>query len=281
MNRRAFVNAIGSGTLGATAVGVDRSAVHRRFAEHTPMAAPARPVRLNASPSPITIDAAKTAVVVVDMQNDFGSEGGMFHRAGIDISMIRAAVAPTKRVLVAARSAGIPVVYLKMAFRPDLSDAGVIDSPNRARHDFLGAGTTILAPNGKKSRVLIRDTWNTDIIDALAPEAGDVVLYKHRFSGFFQTDLDTQLKRIGATYLVVVGCTTSICVESTIRDAMYRDYSCVLLKDCTGEPIGHGLSRSNHDASLLSIQTLLGWVADSEGFVACVRAAKPARCVPI
>jgi ureidoacrylate peracid hydrolase len=281
MNRRAFANAIGIGTLGAATVDLDRSAAQGRSAERPPPATPARPVRLNASPSPITIDAAKTAVVVVDMQNDFGSEGGMFHRAGIDISMIRAAVAPTKRVLGAARSARIPVVYLKMAFRPDMSDAGAIDSPNRARHDLLGAGTTIHAPNGKESRVLIRDTWNTDIVDALAPEVGDVVLYKHRFSGFFQTDLDATLKRMGATYLVVVGCTTSICVESTIRDGMFRDYSCVLLKDCTGEPIGQGLSRSNHEASLLSIQTLLGWVADSDAFVASLRAADAHRSAPV
>ena len=62
---------------------------------------------------------------------------------------------------------------------------------------------------------------------------------------------------------------------------MYRDYSCVLLQDCSGEPIGHGLSRSDHDASLLSVQTLLGWVADSGGFVASLRAANPPRSAPI
>jgi ureidoacrylate peracid hydrolase len=222
---------------------------------------------LNARPAAITLDPARAALIVVDMQNDFGAEGGMFHRAGIDISMIRAAIAPTARAVHAARSAGMRIVYLKMAFRPDMSDAGPLDSPNYTRHLRMEVGKAVPAPDGEWSRILIRDTWNTDIVQELAPNADDVVLYKHRFSGFFETDLDAMLKRSEVKYLVVTGCTTSICVESTIRDAMFRDYSCVLLTDCTGEPIGHDLPRSNHDASILAIQTLLGWVSTSDEFV--------------
>jgi ureidoacrylate peracid hydrolase len=104
-------------------------------------------------------------------------------------------------------------------------------------------------------------------VDALKPQAGDIVIYKHRFSGFYETDLDATLKQLGAKYLIVTGCTTSVCVESTIRDAMFRDYSCVLLADCTAEPIGCDFPRSNHEASLLVIQTLFGWVSESTAFV--------------
>jgi ureidoacrylate peracid hydrolase len=222
---------------------------------------------IQAKPQAVSFDIARTAVIVVDMQNDFGSEGGMFHRAGIDISMIQRAVAPTGHVLDAARRSGIPVVYLKMAFKPDLSDAGPVDSPNHSRHRLLGVGAAVRAPNGKPSRVLIRDTWNTDILAELAPGTDDIVLYKHRFSGFYETELDTVLRRLGARHLIVTGCTTSICVEATIRDAMFRDYSCILLEDCTGEPIGHDLPRSNHEASLLTIQVLLGWTSTSEQFL--------------
>ena len=118
-----------------------------------------------------------------------------------------------------------------------------------------------------ESRILIRDTWNTDIVPELKPRNDDVVIYKHRFSGFYQTDLDATLTRLGVKYLIVTGCTTSVCVESTVRDAMFRDYACVLLADCTGEPIGHGLPRSNHEASLLVVQTLFGWVSDSAEFI--------------
>ena len=224
-------------------------------------------VILDAKPAPINIETSKTAVLVVDMQNDFGSKGGMFDRAGLDISMIQATVRPTSKVLEAARNAGISIVYLKMGFRPDLSDLGNVDSPNRTRHLRFGVGQKISAPDGTEGRMLIRDTWNTDIVPELKPEHGDTVVYKHRFSGFFETELDDVLKSLGIKYLIVTGCTTSVCVESTVRDAMFRDYSCVLLADCMGEPIGNGLPRSNHEASLLTMQTLFGWVSTSEEFL--------------
>jgi len=225
---------------------------------------PRRAFTLEARPGPITIEPRSCAVIVVDMQNDFGSTGGMFDLAGINITGIQAAVAPTERVVAAARAAGIRVIYLKMAFRPDLSDLGAADSVNRTRHMRLNVGKSVRAPDGRASRILIRDTWNSDIVSELTPEAGDIVIYKTRFSGFYKTDLDETLKRLGVKHLIVTGCTTSICVESTVRDAMFRDYLPVLLADCMSEPIGAEMSRSNHEASLLSVQTLLGWVATSD-----------------
>lgn len=220
-------------------------------------------VRIDAKPAPLELDLARTALLVVDMQNDFGAPGGMFARAGIDISPIQCTVAPTARVLAAARAAGMPVVYLKMGYAPDLADLGPRDAPNRDRHMFLNVGASVRAPDGRESRILVRDTWNTEVVPELTPAPGDIVLWKHRFSGFFETALDATLRQLGVRSLVVTGCTTSVCVESTIRDAMYRDYSCILLEDCTGEPIGNGFARSNHDASILTVQTLFGWVSDS------------------
>lgn len=228
---------------------------------------------LEAKPGSISIDPSKAAVIVVDMQNDFGSKGGMFDRAGIDISGIQKAVAPTARVLAAARRAGMTIVYLKMGYRPDLSDLGAPDAPNRVRHlQLLGVGRTVKTPDGKEGRVLIRDSWGTDIVDALKPEAGDIVMYKHRFSGFFETDLDAVLKKAGAKHLVFTGCTTSVCVESTMRDAFFRDYHSVLLTDCTSEPIGKDAPRSNHDASILVMEVLFGWVSTSRQFLEAVGA---------
>ena len=244
------------------------------------MATTSRTVTIGAQPGPITIDPAKTAVLVVDMQNDFGAEGGMFHRAGIDISPIRRAVAPTAAVLRAARRVGIKVIYLKMEHREDLSDAGAEDAPHRIKHLPLAVGEPVPTPDGE-GRILIRDTWNTRIVDELAPEQGDIVVSKHRYSGFYQTDLDAILKTLGVTYLIVTGCTTSVCVESTVRDAMYRDYTCILLEDCTAEPVGQGLPRSNHEASLLVIRTLFGWISTSaELEQAFADSALPAHSTP-
>ena len=228
---------------------------------------PDRTLALEAAPTPFRFDPRHAAVLVVDMQNDFGSKGGMFDRAGIDITGIQRAVAPTAAVLAASRKAGIPVIYLQMAFHPDLSDMGPQDSPNWRAHHFLGVGTAMKAPNGVDTRILIRDSWGTDIVAALKPEAGDIQIYKSRFSGFYETDLHATLQRLGRRYLIVTGCTTSVCVESTIRDAMFRDYSAVLLTDCTAEPIGNDAPRSNHEASLHLIRSILGWTATSEAYL--------------
>ena len=234
---------------------------------------------IEASPEPITIDTARTAVIVVDMQNDFGSKGGMFDRGGVDIAPIQKVIEPISRVLESARRAGMKIIYLKMGFRPDLSDAGPADSPNRLKPSRLRYGDAMRAPDGTDGQILIRDTWNTEIVDGLKPQSGDIILYKTRFSGFYQTGLDNILKTLNARYLVVTGCTTSVCVESTVRDAMFRDYSCLLLEDCMAEPIGNvgnNSARSNHEASLLVIQALFGWVSRSDEFIGALerRAAR-------
>jgi len=225
----------------------------------------------------MAIEPSRTAVIVVDMQNDFGAEGGMFERAGIDIAPIQATVGPTARVLAAARHAGMTVIYLKMELRPDLSDAGGPASPNWLKHQRLAIGETVTAPDGTESRILIRETWNTQILPELAPRAGDIVISKQRYSGFYGTDLDVILKSLGINHLVFTGCTTSVCVESTLRDAMFRDYRCLVLSDCVAEPIGNGLVRTNHEASLLVIERLFGWVSDSSALLdALVAAPLPA-----
>lgn len=229
-------------------------------------------ILLKAKPNPLSLEMARTVILVVDMQNDFGTKGGMFDRAGIDISMIQRAVEPTARVLAAGRKAGLNVIYLKMAYRPDLSDAGLPDSPNWIKLSRLEVGKAVQAPDGSESRILIRDTWNSDIVSELRPETEDTLIYKTRFSGFYQTELDTTLKRMGAKNVIVTGCTTSICVESTIRDGFFLDYACILLEDCTAEPSGSGFVRSNHEASLHIIQSAFGWVSNSDEFVSSLEA---------
>ena len=186
----------------------------------------------------------------------------MFGRAGIPLAGIQAAVGPTKIVLEGARDAGMLVVYLTMGFSDDLADLGSATAPNRTRHLALGVGQSVDAPDGSPSRVLVRDTWNTAIIDELAPHAGDVVVAKHRYSGFFQTELDAVLRDHGITSLIFTGCTTSVCVESTLRDAFYRDYQCLLLTDCCAEAIGSDQARTNHDATLAVIERVSVGPAD-------------------
>lgn len=228
------------------------------------------PISVRARPEAFTFEPRSTAVIVVDMQNDFGSEGGMFDRADIDISLIRATIAPTQRVLEASRRAGMRVVYLKMSFRRDLSDAGEPTSPTLLKHLPFRVGEPVTAPDGSQSAVLVENTWNTEIIRDLAPKPGDLVVSKHRYSGFYGTDLDVILRGLGVKHLVFTGSTTSVCVESTLRDAMFRDYCCLLLSDCTAEPVGADLPRSNHEATLLVTELLFGWVSESSELLAAL-----------
>ena len=231
-----------------------------------PISVPARPVSFPLRP-------ATTAVVVVDMQNDFASPGGMFDRAGIDVSGIQAIVPAVRAVLVAAREAGLAVVYLKMGFHPDLVDAGYPTSPTWLKHVPLRVGDAVESPDGEPSRILIRDCWSTDIIPELEPVDGDTVLYKTRYSGFFGTSLDELLQRGGIQQLIVVGATTSVCVESTVRDAMFRDYHCLVIADATAEPIAADAARSNHEASLLTLELLFASVTDSADLLVSLRTA--------
>jgi ureidoacrylate peracid hydrolase len=234
---------------------------------------------ISARPQAISVTLSETAVVVVDMQNDFGSKGGMFDLAGIPLSEIRSIVPSIALVLRMTRALGIPTIYTKMAFRPDLSDLGSVGSPNRERHLMYGVGKPVAGPGGHESRILIRDTWSSDVIPDLKPLASDIVLYKHRYSAFFETELDAILKNRGIRNLIFTGCTTSVCIESTIRDAFFRDYCCILLADCTAEPIGPGAEGyklmdhegrdisakgRNYETTLLLVQALFGWVSDAD-----------------
>jgi ureidoacrylate peracid hydrolase len=166
-----------------------------------------------------------------------------------------------------ARAAAVPIVYLKHGHRADMSDLGDPDSPHGRRQERLAIGAAVTAPDGRASHLLIEDTWNTEILLELAPKRGDTVVRKHRYSGFYETELDARLMELGARYLIVTGCTTSVCVESTIRDAMFRDYVCLLLEDCTGQPVFPGVPLASHEASMRVIEAMFGLVSNSDTFV--------------
>jgi ureidoacrylate peracid hydrolase len=227
------------------------------------------------------LDMAHAAVIVVDMQNDFGSPGGMFERGGVDISGIRAVIPPTARVLTQTRQAGGRIIYLKAGV-PVEARSALLDSmsdflsgfPPYAAHINSTVGQQVSAPDGSDSCVMVRDTWNTAIVDELTPEPDDLVIYKPALSGFYDTDLHERLQALAITDLIFTGCTTSVCVESTLRDAVFRHYRCLLLQDCVAEPVGADLTRSNHDATLHIVDQVLGWVSDSTTLVTAVSGSR-------
>ena len=225
-----------------------------------------RTVEIPAEPEPITLELSRTAVLVVDMQNAFASPGGMLDLAGLDVSPARDAVANASLVCEAARSAGLPVIYLTIGYPPDESTAGGPDSPNPQKELALRLMRERPELRGK---LLTFGTWDFQIVDVLAPEPIDVVIVKSRYSGFHGTNLDSILRSRGLRNLLIVGIASNVCVESTIRDAYFNEYWPVMIEDAT-MPAG---SADIHRATLYNVKTFFGWVTNAEDVATALRSA--------
>ena len=213
-------------------------------------------VTLTARPTAIDIDPARTALVVVDMQNAFASKGGMFDLAGFDISGAPAAIQANRRLIDGCRAAGAQVVYLQMTYKPDLSNGGGPDSPNY--HKELGMVMMRERPE-LAGKLLVEDTWDGQIVDELAPGPDDKVINKTRYSGFCQTETDAYLRSKNITHLLFTGIATNVCVESTARDAYFADYFPIVIEDA----MNHSGPDFNRQAMLWNFEHVFGWVTDS------------------
>jgi ureidoacrylate peracid hydrolase len=135
-------------------------------------------VSLNARPQAVEIDIARSAIIVVDMQNAYTKKGGMLDLGtGIDESRVGPVIEANKRLLPAARKAGVPVVYLQFGYRPDLSDAGGPQSPNIRKQM---AFKLIKERPEHRDKLIVEGTWGWQIIDDIAPQPGDLVVPKAR-----------------------------------------------------------------------------------------------------
>jgi ureidoacrylate peracid hydrolase len=225
-------------------------------------------LKLDAKPGPVEVELAKSAVVVVDMQNAFASKGGMLDIAGTDISDAPRVVSSVKTILDAARQASVPVVYVQMGYKRDLSNSGGPNSPNW--HKELAMHLMNCRPE-LKGKLLTEGTWDFAIVEDLKPEPGDMVVIKTRYSGFAGTTLDSQLRTRGIRYLFFVGIASNVCVESTLRDAYFQDYWPILIAD-GAMPAGPG---SLHDATLFNVENFFGWTIRAEEFVRAMKTTKP------
>lgn len=217
-------------------------------------------LKLDAKPEAVELDLTKAAVVVVDMQNAFAAKGGMLDISGADISEAPRVVLSIKRVLDAARKAGILVVYVQMGYKPDLSNSGGPNSPNW--HKELAMCLMNSRPE-LKGKLLTEGTWDFAIVDDLKPGPGDLVILKTRYSGFAGTTLDSQLRTRGIRYLFFTGIATNVCVESTLRDAYFLDYWPILISD-GAMPAGPA---SLHEATLFNVENFFGWTVGVEEFL--------------
>jgi len=218
-----------------------------------------RVATLAARPEGLRLAAEDTAVVVIDMQNAYASPGGYVDLAGFDISGAAATIDRIARVLDTARGAGLPIVYLQNGWDPDYIEAGGPGSPNHYKSNAL---KTMRARPDLHGRLLARGGWDYEIVDALAPQPGDIRVHKTRYSAFFNSQLDSVLRARGIRTIVFVGIATNVCVESTLRDAFHLEYFGVMLDDATHH-LGPDFVRQ---ASVYNIETFFGWVSTVADF---------------
>ena len=230
-------------------------------------------MKLDAKPNPLEVDFKKSAIVVVDVQNAFASKGGMLDIARVDITDAPRVIRTIRSVLETARQNAVVAVYLRMAYKPDLSDSGGPNSPNF--HKEL-AMTLMCSRPELKGKVLTEGTWDAEIVDELAPQPGDLVITKTRYSGFAGTPLDSQLRMRGIQYLFFAGIATNVCVESTLRDAYFHDYWPILLRDAA-MPAGPPAA---HDATVFNVESFFGWTMSTQEFASQLRQKTETSVLP-
>jgi nicotinamidase-related amidase len=192
---------------------------------------PAVRARLGAEPKDCVIDLARTAMIVVDMQNDFCHADGWLASIGVDVAPARAPIAPLRRLLPALRGAGVPVVWVNWGNRADrmnLSPALLhVYNPTG-----LGCGLGDRLPK-TGAAVLEKDSWSAAVVDELKPEGADIRVDKYRMSGFWDTPLDSILRNLGVTTLLFAGVNADQCVLHTLADANFLGYDTLMVGDCT------------------------------------------------
>lgn len=228
-----------------------------------------RVVTLAATPQPVEFDVAATALVVVDMQNDFLHPEGWFAARGIDSAPVTAVVPAIERLTKAIRRTGVPVIWLNWGIRPDRANIPA---------SFVAKGRSARAPNyaepspSGRGRILVRDEWGAATIEQLTVDPADIVVHKHRLSGFWDNEFDSILRQRGITTLLFAGVNTDRCVFSTLQDANFLGYDCVLVEDACAT-VSPDFVR---DAVLFLVRLLHGVVATSDAIFSAIGKPDPA-----
>lgn len=220
--------AVNLGIPGRNTYAVSTDSVDMRRPRQAPVSA-----RVTALPQNLVLDLGKTALIVIDMQNDFCSPQGWLGRLGVDINPLLSLTASIEAVAHSLRTHGVPVIWLNWGVRPDrLNLSPGTQHPFNPRGQGPGLAGATSGPSGTYN-LLEQDSWGARIVDGLSPQSGDIHINKHRISGFWDTPLDSILKNLGVTTLLFAGVNADHCVLGTLMDANFHGYDTILLEDCT------------------------------------------------
>jgi ureidoacrylate peracid hydrolase len=219
-----------------------------------------RVARVPATPQSADIDLNAAALIVVDMQNDFVHPDGWFAGKGIDLTPIRAVIPAIERLATGLRRADIPVIWLNWGVRADRANLPSL-TVEKGRN---GHSPTYSDPSPSgRGRILVRDDWGAAIADGLTVAPSDLVVHKHRLSGFWDNELDSILRQRGITTLLFAGVNIDRCVFSTLQDANFLGYDCMLVEDSC-QTVSPDFVR---DAVLYLVRLLHGVVATSDAIL--------------
>lgn len=186
-------------------------------------------VTVEARPEAVIVDTSRSALIVIDMQNDFCAPGGWLSHFGVDVAPLGSVVAPINRVAAQLRAHDVPVIFVNWGNRPDRANL-----PPSILHVYDSDGTGIgigdALPNG--ASVLERKSWSTALVEGLVAEESDLFIDKYRMTGFIDTELDSVLRNLDVSTLMFAGVNLDQCVYATLMDATALGYDCVLLEDC-------------------------------------------------
>ena len=243
----------------------------RANAEHIDMAMPAPapvPATIRCEPQHVTVDLLRTAMVIIDMQNDFCAKGGWVDHLGVDYTPDRAPIGPLQRLLPVLRNAKVPVIWVNWGTRPDL-----LNMPPNQIHLYKPSGVGIglgEALPGSGARVLQKDSWAAAVVDELAPKPEDICVDKHRISGFWDTPLDSILRNLGTRTVMFAGVNTDQCVLHSLTDANFLGYGCIMVDDCCATTSPQYCT----EATIFNVKKCFGFVTGSDEVIDAVKAAR-------
>lgn len=228
-------------------------------------------VRFDAQPQAIEIDLARSALVIVDMQNDFCHPEGWFGQKGISVKPMRKPIAAIAQLLAAWRPAGGAVVWLNWGVRPDrLNLSPTVQFKGKRSADGVGYAERSPIDHGLS---VVPGEWGAQVVDELALAPQDITVFKHRLSGFWDNELDALLRQQGITTLLFAGVNTDRCVFSSLQDAGFLGYDCVLLADACSTPSPAYVTKAIH----FIVQQLHGFVASTAALLPVLAALKASR----